>query len=111
MKNTKNDTAEEMNDMEPITDKEETTEDVSEKVQQQWKDKILQINNRKLLDYICSLCDARRSIGRADHQVSKKPAKKGDKKIGSYEDDYNGPVKMKPMVAFPVESEDPDQNS
>lgn len=88
----------------------ESTELTSDKVtsaeQDKWKKLILGIDNRKLLDYICSLCNARTSIGRADHEVSKKDKKAGEKDtIGSY--DYNGPAKLKPI--FPTEPDDPNE--
>lgn len=81
-----------------------TDEKVSDAEQKEWKKKILSIDNRKLLDFICTLADARRSIGRADHEVSKKDEKGKD----SYPSYSQPPSKMQP--AFPVESENLDEN-
>lgn len=77
---------------------------VTPEEQKEWKTKILAINNRKLLDYICTLCDSRRSIGRADHEVSAKKKKGGEPYPFGYGGDH--PVKMKPL--FPTE-EDPEK--
>lgn len=93
-----------------LEEKDDESEMIDEKVsdaeQKEWKSKILSIDNRKLLDFICTLADARRSIGRADHEVSKKDEKPGkDGSIGMYSP---GPAKMPPV--FPTESENPDEN-
>jgi hypothetical protein len=92
------------------TDDEETKElndtEVSDDVREEWRDKILGINNGKLLDYICELCQARRTIGRADENVTKKPSKNGDI---SPMMDYSTPSKLKPI--FQVESDNIDEMS
>lgn len=81
-----------------------TDEKVSDAEQKEWKQKILSIDNRKLLDFICTLADARRSIGRADHEVSKKDEKGKD----GYLSYSQPPAKMQSV--FPIESENPDEN-
>lgn len=72
--------------------------------QKEWKAKILGINNRKLLDYICTVARARMDIGQADHQVGKKETK-GKDGLSSYSPP---PDSMKPM--FPTESDNMDEN-
>lgn len=89
---------------EATEESEMTDEKVSPAEQKEWKAKILAIDNRKLLDYICTLSDARRSIGRADHEVSNKD-KRGKDGYPSYNPP---PSKMQPV--FPVESENIDEN-
>jgi hypothetical protein len=93
------------------TDDEETKElndtEVSDDVREEWRDKILGINNGKLLDYICELCQARRTIGRADENVTRKPSKKGEVPVPY--PSYETPAKLKPI--FQVESDNIDEMS
>lgn len=96
-------TPEEDNNESDMTDETVSKTDISK-----WRKMILAIDNRKLLDFICTTARTRIDIGRADHEVTKKP-EKGKNGIGPSYDSYNGPVKMKPI--FQVENEDPDKNS
>jgi len=97
----------------PVEDKNETSKDESSEMtdakvtpaeQKEWKAKILGINNRKLLDFICTLANARRDIGRADHEVTTKETKSKD----GYPK-YSAPSNSMAPV-FPTESENMDEN-
>lgn len=83
------------------SDKVEAEEPVSAKDHSYWKKLILEVDDRKILEYIKSLCEARMQIGRADHEATSKTKKD---KYGSV---YTPPPQqMKPI--FPT-AEDPEK--
>lgn len=63
-----------------------------------WKETIMAIDNRKVLEYIRDLVDARITVGRADHKYNKPESKKkGDGKLDVNSYSYDPPPEMEPM--------------
>ena len=87
----------------------EEEEPLSEEDKKEWQEKIMSMNNKRLLEFIRDLISARIELARASWRASKVMEKKETKDNGCCTPygDYDVPNKLPPVH---IESENPDEN-